>query len=134
MGWCHDCNELVAIEHFAPLADYQDLLADRERNGPNEEDQDGAKLCKEDLNDYFRHRNELLRAMIEWRRRRKSPPRCLTCASTNIEELISIGESDSRGFEHPGCGGILRFQRGYVFIEERLQLLTSEGLPFTNTS
>ena len=133
LGWCRDCNELVAIEHFASLADLEDLLAYRETNGPDEEDQEGAKLCQENLDVYFRRRNECLKTLIKWRRQRKSGPRCLKCASTNVADLVPIPGSGSEEFEHPGCGGVLRFQSGSLFQEESRQLLTSEGLPFRNT-
>jgi hypothetical protein len=54
--------------------------------------------------------------VLWWRQGRVSPPRCLTCASTDIEYFTRHEESPAlETIVHPGCGGTISSE-GYSHI------------------
>jgi len=129
VGWCGDCRSLVAMEHIRPLEGLVEYLAHLERDGLNDQDcQEIARLFQEDVGPCVARRIQVFRKAIEWRRRRKSRPRCLKCGSIKVSAVGGdVGDVEDN-FEHPGCGGVFRFKSGMHFSEACIQLFSPEGV------
>ena len=78
--WCLEEERLFVAEDLQSVELYERILAATE-GLPNIEQEEA-------------------RAMLEWRRKRTDPPRCLSCGSPDIVPLPAKG-----GIAHPGCRG-----------------------------
>lgn len=116
--WCFHCDRLVNGEVLPPLASLRENLKEmKERLRNRRRDAREAQRvfntsAQSDANDLAsiereRHRAERnlaeAKALVRWRRWRKSPPRCLQCGSTAIAALPS-GRNE---FPHPAGRGMI---------------------------
>lgn len=63
----------------------------------------------------WRHRR-VLKAMLAWRRGRKSPPRCLGCGGSDYQPVVDDFENTSTGTVcHPACGGAIQLELGSIW-------------------
>lgn len=98
-GWCAACNGVTPCEALPALADVERLLAQARR-------EDNERLVVE------------LQDTSRWISGRVSPPRCLDCGSTSIQQfplgwsLYRDDESDQDFLDiaHPGCQGMLHVE------------------------
>lgn len=103
LAWCPVENQLVRAEELYSIAELAkeltacEALADVEV----EDEVTGLLITRE----HRTKRIEEARTALDWRRRRNSPGRCLSCGTISIAPLW---RDDAPG--HPGCprGGVLR--------------------------
>ena len=58
----------------------------------------------------------ILRSMLEWRRHRRSPPRCLNCGTTDIQFASDdMGNTGVGTICHPNCAGMIHFELGAIW-------------------
>ena len=98
-GWCHACGGVTSCEVLPALADVERLLAEGRIEGHQ-------ALIEE------------MEQKRGWLRARVSPPRCLECGATHIEQF-PLGwsvykqeecDDDFVDIPHPGCGGMLHVE------------------------
>lgn len=118
-AWCFDCDDIVGVEHLEPLdklrADVSEMkrrLRNRQRElkearrvldaGSEEE----ARILDGTKNGVERAERDLAeaKAVVRWRRRRRSPPRCLRCGSIKLQ-FFPRGHDE---FPHPSGRGTIR--------------------------
>ena len=115
-GWCHDCDRMVAIEDLSGRRPLEDLKRIRRWKTDAEDQLRRSILSMFKGNEKNRIREldieiEELEQSLSFLRLRKSAAKCLTCGSTEIEELPSIPRPAEpmqpvpAGWNHPGCGG-----------------------------
>ena len=133
-AWCSGCTEVVWAESILSL---EELRGEREGlDNPSDETIDYLTSL---AGRYSTFEEELERSIsflderIRWRESRESPPRCLSCGSTEITPGIE-GETNSGNpkweIPCPACGGTIRvlsepslsLDRGWIhFTPEGLQ-------------
>jgi hypothetical protein len=126
-AWCFSCKQVVQAEYLLSLAEIESEL--RVINSwPREPTRPSAI----EATAHIRKQMELRKAFAL---RRRSPPRCLECGSSNITTQESGGEGN-RGLVHPECGGRLRpvYPESRVWLpmadkEYEPVLLDGEGRP-----
>lgn len=94
--WCPRCDCFVFAEDVPSLTDLEAELA-RLMN-PDEELHQVLTFLEVTIENQIAE----TQARIEWRRNRKTPPKCLHCGSTNITILPNVRESEE--FRHPKTG------------------------------
>lgn len=122
-NWCHDCRGFEPIEEIPSLESLQ-AAADAAQQDYEEAraaipNTLGARLVPwrfgEQKDQRRRNKAALKEALqaLGWRQKRLSPPRCLTCGSTNVENLLHYSSEPNQpepDRHHPGCGGLLSSQ------------------------
>lgn len=94
--WCQVCDSFLFAEDVPPLEALETELA--RLMIPDEELRQALAFLEVSIEE----RIEDTQQRIEWRRTRKSPPKCLHCGSTNITILPNLQESEE--FRHPKTG------------------------------
>jgi ferredoxin len=131
LAWCAVENALVRAEDLYPVAELAAALAEHEALADIEVEDEvtGILITRE----HRAKRIDEARIALDWRRRRNSPGRCLSCGTTSVAPLWR-----DEGPPHPGCprGGVLRPTlmsslwmapaHPPVFSEEGLRLAHSE--------
>jgi hypothetical protein len=127
MGWCFSCDGLRDIEDLSlddHLAAVRRISSSLRSATPRwrwftrtwdcesfHELDAGLAISREvDSEDFQEMANQLEEAIIyiEYLSRRTAPPRCLKCASHDVERLTKRETDDFwGGWNHPGCGGTL---------------------------
>lgn len=115
LGWCHDCNDFQAIEHFDAERHWDEILECRKEIARLESLLFPWK--KRRLIRYQQAQIEASTQMLYVFAKRKGTEKCLECGSTHVVPFdgdcslkldlgayVYIGEK-STGFFHPGCGG-----------------------------
>lgn len=103
--WCKRCNEAVAGEHIPSLAELESNYEFELEQSP----------CQAFGVDETERRQLEAMTRIDWRRDRKSPPKCLECGSTAIHSLFDrFDYSSPKTSPHPGCEGQLRAYAAYI--------------------
>lgn len=109
-AWCNECGEIRLAERLPTVAEIRTELRasfwnvnawGRELWSCTKADSQGSVVTRR------RHR-QVLRAMLAWRKSRKSPARCLSCGSCN-HEITHFDSNDLKSVVHPTCGGTIRF-------------------------
>lgn len=125
-GWCYDCDRHVPVEDLRTDGLLKDIESLRQRIPKN------VGFFKS-LSPSFKHDTKLLTDQLESLerrldliKRRSSPPKCLSCGSSEIVVLPAAG----RGCYFPGCNGTLHadgepIQISLVFDH---RIYDSEGL------
>ena len=121
LGGCENCRDLKEIERIPDEAEmYEQFTAAydkfRERDISFKRTFFGSlkPLDKNKVESYelFRESLEEARNAVEWRKNRKSRPRCLTCGSHDVSSLdVSC--------IHPGCGGTFMTEETDIRIATR---------------
>jgi len=107
-AWCHRCEAFVEVEQLYTEDDIQRKVDDLvgSRNGWERLDAERARTFQEvnremPLDLTCEARLARWSAALQWRRTRKSPPRCLECGSYFAIHVLPEGEE----VPHPGDGG-----------------------------
>ncbi|MBE9611033.1 hypothetical protein [Chitinilyticum piscinae] len=161
IGWCHDCETMKPIEALPTEQELAVLLHTKEAR----QLQLGRLIETEKLQRPFlarvlnlntrpsdqRYDLEFEVQSLQWQIDRaqavlglmthhRSPPRCLACASTQIEYLLLIKSIESHlsddaealpiGFRHPGCGGEMLIRRSDIrwMMKKSTLLYDTEGI------
>jgi len=116
-GWCESCKNVTSCEALPLLADVERLLGQAER-------QSNQRLVAE------------LEHTKKWISERVSPPRCLDCGGTSIQQF-PIGwsvyreedsDEDFLDIQHPGCRGMLHLElSGWSLYRSWGDRYSSEG-------
>lgn len=91
-AWCHQCESFVECEHLESIAEIEQKLAESLVN------------------------QEYWTAILDWRRRRKTPPRCLTCGSFFAIHVLP----ESGAIEHPDGNCLVEMGFGGHAVREEL--------------
>lgn len=126
-AWCFECDGLQSAEQLLDIEYIGEVIQHLEEHGLDQQSRDIAHLLEKDEDSSHLERLWTWRAMLEWRRTRQSPPRCLRCGSTKLRMLRS---PDSR-FLHPGCGGVFSVISFFHSTPPTFRLLDPEGRSLT---
>jgi len=106
-GWCYSCKEIKPIE---VLPDKPKL--EKELEVLNSTRKRWTALTEFKSNRALETVDEKIKEIqdcLKFLNLRKAPPRCLTCGSTDVVNIVrpnvQEGESVQLAFTHPGCGG-----------------------------
>jgi len=105
--WCTPCATLCDAEHLMGAEYYRRQLAELEANGLTPSDRELVAATKRDETAYLTSLTAAWRIARCMAEQRESPPRCLSCGSTDIRPIAEY-DYDSRDispFRHPECGG-----------------------------
>lgn len=115
--YCRKCDRFTVGERIETVAELQHQI-DQIENHPNSRERKIAEF----LGPVSKRIAELL-LRVEWRKRRKSPSKCLECGST---EVLAIPEEEE--FFHPGNGEPMKVSgRGLVSMAAWHATYTPEG-------
>lgn len=110
------------------------MLQRLEQHGADEDTKHWAALLGKDEDSYLLENIRVFRAMLEWRRERMSPPRCLRCGSVDLHLLRPSAKDELDSFEHPGCGGTFKTSSVWHVAQEVCKVLDIEGLPYSDNT
>ncbi|NOH79499.1 hypothetical protein F0231_07060 [Vibrio sp. RE86] len=115
LGWCQDCNNFQAIEHFDADRPWNEIIECRE-----EIERLKSRYLPWKNRRYIRYQQDTIEQntqLLYVFAKRKGSEKCLTCGSQKIipfdgdcslkldaEAYVYTGEKPT-GFKHPGCGG-----------------------------
>lgn len=130
LAWCDSCNNFVTMEQIPKPEETEERLAEASRQ--LEANKTPKKHLFLDLiklqipsnpKDIKLYKKTLAKAeaLKDWRVIRKSPPKCLSCGSTNVREAHLWGSSEKEPIRHLNCGGAFLVEESKVRISKRLK-------------
>ena len=124
--WCYDCDGVRNSETLFTLDYVQHRLHEWEQDGLEHEQTRRNEFRRMEFDPDVEFQKELdkRRAAVSWRIARRSPPRCLTCGSTN---QIAFDWHLDPGCRVPDCSGTLTSMTRFHFIQGVYDILNDEG-------
>lgn len=107
LAWCHECGAVSEVEFLPDLAETEKQIQRLESEDPE------LMATLEAEGRFAEDEIEFQTLIRDWLRQRESPPRCLACGSTRIEEPWALNDSRDQEdtgvltYPHPGCSGAL---------------------------
>lgn len=125
-AWCGSCKTLRRVELLPESNVFLDRLASLQSDGLSPREVEFVTMFDRDPASHLAKLITETDAAIDWRATRTSPPRCMTCGSTDASALPLDTDDDLLPFPHPNCGGIFTFASG-SFGSSRMFFLDVEG-------
>lgn len=113
LGWCYDCDSFKTVEELPKLEAISSKLESLKTELLGYiTDEAGNGLAEDKQRKIHRLEDKFMKTKLvyNWRESRESPPKCLTCGSTDIENIdtgVEIDDKRTLNFIHPKCGGEL---------------------------
>lgn len=142
VGWCDVCGGLAAVEDLSPNQRYQEIDAAQQALAEQTCSRSLSELTDAELSarQSYMGRIDNARNSLKMLSARTSPPRCMSCLSTQVklpEHLTDLGDNRvaqspaKRVFLHPNCGGEIQSRIVDDFriaLRHRTRWFTPEGL------
>ena len=125
-AWCNACNTLRRVELLPQSDVFVNRLASLESDGLSARDLEFVTMFDRDPASHLTKLVTETKAAIDWRAARTSPPRCMTCGSTDASALPLDADDELLPFPHRSCGGTFAFASG-SFGSSRMFFLDAEG-------
>jgi hypothetical protein len=127
IAWCDGCDDFVPAEHIPDVEELEEKLDKKSRELESEQHRLRQpiehraffglirKQIWPDAKDVWVYEREVARAQasLDWRKIRKSAPKCLLCGSPIVQQK-ELWDRETRqwaeGITHPGCGGKIRIE------------------------
>ena len=126
-AWCHHCKCVRNVECIPELFQIEMFLDRLTHAGITPGIRETAEVLDISPEEYFQDQIDGLIARLEWRRNRKSSPKCLQCGTSNFDVLKNDADQALDSFAHPHCGGIFRYVTSCHFSQASEEIVNSEG-------
>ena len=129
-AWCNTCNDLMWMERLPRPEEVQGKLDEAARELEEYEPPKERLLFGfikqrvdpgSDFTEIYQKTLRNAEALRDWHTIRKSSPKCLTCGSTDVQEVNLWGDQEKEVIRHSNCSGAFRVEQSEIRISKLLK-------------